>query len=134
MAQYNVTFACGHTQAVSPKGPEKCHARKIAWLRTQQCPACKLAAEQERARQEAAAQGLPELVGTAKQIAWALTVRRSMLSAIRQCLHTAVASGDMSPDDAFSIDQRVSAIAEARFWIENRDNRPEAVVHLVCKP
>ena len=129
--EYTVTFACGHTQKVDLKGPYKDHGRKLGWLRTQKCLDCKRAAEQEAIRQEAASQGLPDLIGTDKQIAWALSLRRSMLPAVRQCLHAAVAAGQISSDDAYSIDQRVCAVKKARFWIEHRDDRPDVLVDLV---
>lgn len=40
MSQYDILYACGHTGTVRLYGPETTRQRKIAWLRTVDCPRC----------------------------------------------------------------------------------------------
>ena len=71
MAKYDVTYACGHIAEIQLYGPGKERTRRMDWMRTQECPACKASA----AAAVNAAAGLPELMGTPKQVAWAESIR-----------------------------------------------------------
>ncbi len=96
MAQYTVTYSCGHSDTVQLYGPTKDRERKIAWFeKSGRCASCYRALKAaERVEQEKANEaeniasadanlvaGLPALTGSEKQIAWAETIRAKALAA-----------------------------------------------------
>ena len=95
MAKYDVTFSCGHTETIQLFGKETDRQRKIKWYeehcvcsscyKKQQEEARKAAAE--KAAAEASKLGLPELIGTPKQIAWAEEIRCDIVKSINNCNH-----------------------------------------------
>ena len=97
MAKYNITFSCGHTATISLFGKESDRQRKIAWYEENGiCPECykkKIAAERQAAADEAEVaakeMGLPELEGSEKQVAWANTIRGSIVKEVNECLNNA---------------------------------------------
>lgn len=89
MAKYKVTYTCGHEGVVNIIGPNKDREWKLAYEEAKLCPDCykaKLEAERQKQNAEAAeanqTAGLPKLEGTEKQIAWAETIRKSILEGI----------------------------------------------------
>lgn len=90
MAKYYVEFSCGHTDEVQLFGKMSERERKIGWLeREGLCPACWEAQKAEQRQREVEAaekaakeKGLPELTGTPKQVAWAVTIRAKMMQSI----------------------------------------------------
>lgn len=85
MAQYEITYRCGHKDTVQIYGTNT-HGereRKAAWYGTIDCPKCQ-AANTIKANKE---EGMAELEGSDKQIAWAESIRGKimpMLDAERQ--------------------------------------------------
>lgn len=71
MAQYGITYRCGHTATIQIYGTNVHGERKkkAAWYGTVDCPACRAA----RARREH--DGLPALKGSDRQVAWADDIR-----------------------------------------------------------
>jgi hypothetical protein len=63
-----------------------------AWLATMPCGECERAAQRAAVEEAAVAQGLPELVGTPKQIAWAQTIRYEVLARVA-CEREELAAG-----------------------------------------
>lgn len=126
MAKYNVEFSCGHTEMVELFGKEADRQRKIAWLEKEGlCPDCFKAkkaaehkAENDAAKAEAEKEGLPELTGSPKQVAWAITLRQQVLDDIAGILaKTPVQSQKMALDfKAWAVGQ-----TESRFWIDHRN-------------
>lgn len=102
MAQYEVKFSCGHTGIIQLFGKETDRQRKISWYEKHGlCPECyrkqqeeekKAAAEKTAA--EAASLGLPELVGSPKQIAWADKIRVGIVNTIADCNQKLLAAAD----------------------------------------
>ncbi len=89
MAKYTVTYACGHEDTIQLYGPHKDREWKLAREAEKLCSECyRVKVEEERKKQnEEAAKanqeaGLPALVGTEKQIAWAETIRKEIIEAI----------------------------------------------------
>ena len=117
MAKYNVTYKCGCEGEVQLVGKHADRDRKLAWLTTQQCRAC----ESKAAAADAAAAGLPELTGSPKQIAWAISLRAERIAALDNMLSKVTS---MSADAAAKWQQcreSVLAQAESRYWIDSRD-------------
>lgn len=102
MAKYNVKFSCGHTATIELYGKEKDRQRKIAWYEENGlCPDCyrkqqeeEKKAAAEKAAAEAASFGLPELVGSPKQIAWADKIRVGIVNTIADCNQQLLKSGE----------------------------------------
>ena len=102
MAKYDVTFSCGHTETIQLFGKETDRQRKIKWYeehcvcsscyKKQQEEARKAAAE--KAAAEASKLGLPELIGTPKQIAWAEEIRCDIVKSINNCNKKLLAAAD----------------------------------------
>lgn len=86
MSWYYGTFSCGHEGRVNIVGPVKHRQWKADIQFEKMCPDCyekHLAAERERMNKEAAEKAkemeLPELIGTEKQVAWAITIRQDLI-------------------------------------------------------
>jgi hypothetical protein len=74
--QYHIQHSCGHEVTHQIFGKNADRVDKIEWLKGQPCLDCKREAENEAANNLAAEQGLPPLVGSPKQVAWANTLRQ----------------------------------------------------------
>ena len=102
MAKYDVRFSCGHVAMTCLYGKEVDRQRKIAWYKENGlCPECyrkqqeeEKKAEAEKAAAEAASFGLPELVGSPKQIAWADKIRVGIVNTIADCNQQLLKSGE----------------------------------------
>ena len=94
MAKYDVRFSCGHTVTVQLYGKESDRQRTIEWYKNYGlCPECykkKIAEEKQAAADEANAEakkmGLPDLKGSEKQVAWANTIRGSIMKEVNEDL------------------------------------------------
>lgn len=143
MAKYDVTYSCGHTGVVELHGKSEERQKRLAYLRTIECPDC------YRARQTAAAvkqldldtsNGLPRLEGTEKQISWAIMIRAKFSENVGH-FRTSLASDHRravmnNPVRKEEIDEThernlkvidwaeqilLSTQTSASWWIENRD-------------
>ena len=77
MAQYDITYRCGHTDTVQIYGTNVHGEResKAAWYGTIDCPKCQ-AANTIKANKE---EGMADLEGSDKQIAWAESIRGKIM-------------------------------------------------------
>jgi Ni,Fe-hydrogenase I small subunit len=139
MAKYTVTHFCDHEVEYQLVGPHKERDRKIAWLEGQNCPDCRKA-EFNAANAQAAAQvtdaDLPELNGSEKQVNWARTIRAQKAPKIREILaHTVAAYQKDDMAAAVAMVERVAYQvldnAEARYWIDSREDRPLELLETV---
>lgn len=136
MAKYTVKHICGHTHEHVLFGKGTDRERKLTWLATVDCPECykaKQQAEREAANQKAAednaAAGLPALVGTEKQIAWAETIRSKKIKSLNQLileLKEFIANPNSSEEDkatcshCIKIVENHKAENSASWWIDNQ--------------
>jgi hypothetical protein len=153
MTKYAIHHSCGHTVEHQLYGPGKDRDRKEQRLAKQPCESC----DRER-RAEAACianAGLPALLGSAKQIAWAEEIRANLLAQIdaqvaAQC-QCWLAMPESEAVRALSEDKRgqamalladlraktlarvqqVRAEASCRWWI---DNRAASITDLITAP
>lgn len=159
MAKYSVTYSCAHTETVRLIGPHRDREWRLSKMEGQLCPECYRArlAEERAARSAEAAEAnaaaeLPELTGSAKQIAWAETIRKDKIDRIE----AAIEAADKDPEPEYRriassvlIDSRfrrmrvsteapelqqgldwVLGQSSAHWWIENRERRPEDLLLL----
>ena len=82
MATETLKRSCGHETEVQLSGPTRNRERMRARLATMPCRECERAAQRAAVEEAAVAQGLPELAGTPKQIAWAQTIRHEILTRV----------------------------------------------------
>lgn len=86
MSRETIHHRCGHTSIQKLFGNSKERARKAIWIgERSDCPDCEkaaFAAANAAAAIENADNGLPELTGSEKQIAWAETIRKGKLESI----------------------------------------------------
>lgn len=91
------------------------------------------AKEAEQIREDAERDGLPvDLVGTEKQVPWALRIRAEL---IRGAYEVLVESGELS-DAEFEEQVLVTArpLDRARWWIDNKDAAAEDLPELLADP
>src|SRR5690606_33658073 len=83
--RYTVIHSCGHMAEHKLTGPQRYREYKLRKLAEGLCPTCQ-AEERERQLAEAARrnreEGLPPLVGTEAQVAWAEHIRREALDGL----------------------------------------------------
>src|SRR3954454_11511057 len=87
MAWESIEHTCGHPARHQVYGKRDAREREMRGLSASPCPDClavELATERQKASEAAAAAavetGLPALVGTEKQIAWAERIRADLLA------------------------------------------------------
>lgn len=129
MAKYEVRHSCGCVEVVNICGTNAHGERdsKIAWLESVPCRAC----HAEALKKEADAEGMAQLVGSEKQIAWALDIRAQMISLLKgegeAKIERFCAQGKTTPERiaagravvARAIGN-IKAVEEARWFIDNR--------------
>lgn len=135
------TFTCGHECEIEVGGYSEEYARDRATERFGGlCPACQKAEnerkhkeEAEIAEKEAIDLGLPKLVGTDKQIRWALSLRRNFYKYVEKL---AMRADDAELENIFStypgilanhrdkyleIDDEPDKIVQKKLWVENKE-------------
>lgn len=97
MAKYDVTHACGHTTTYQLVGPNRQREYRLGRLESEECSACRNARQNAESAEAAKKVGLPALAGTEKQIAWAETVRASLVKECGRWLVAAEQSPELKP-------------------------------------
>lgn len=130
MATYTVTRACGHKEKINLSGKadrrqwmlENVEKQKICYFCYQKELQEKRENENKKAAEEARKMELPELTGTEKQIAWAETIRLSVLKKTEEVL-------DNVPEKKKQLEEyghflqgiaEIEKQAKASWWIEHR--------------
>lgn len=141
VAKYSVTYACGHTDTVNLIGPKRTREWMLKDKETQVCPDCyraeleaKREAERAAALAEAAEQELPTLVGTEKQVAWALTLRKKYLEVLDGVLQRAPLQASVDRAIAQQAIESIQRESSAVWWIENgRNPSDREIMTLIAK-
>lgn len=133
MAKYGVTHSCGHEVVHQIYGPHKGRDSKVEWLSSRPCTDCwrkeqdeQRAAASAKAAEANQAKGLPALTGSAKQIAWAESIRASAIAKLGDLPALALdrlseqAAGELR-DALILLQSEITDQAEAKWWIDNRD-------------
>ena len=130
MAQYGITYKCGHTDTVRIKGINWFGKRKkkIAQYRTIDCPACRLAKARRRH------DGLPALEGSDEQVIRAADIREKIMEALK-ILEQILEKLDETQHDRRATEAReefahnvawIKAQTSASWWIEHQ-NQSDAI-------
>lgn len=140
MAKYFVKFKCGHEDRVELFGKNTDREAKMAWMSENMlCSECykkMLEEENAQASAEAKASGLPELEGSAKQVSWAVSIRKEKLAAMGKIMEQLLGKlpenfivdankqfgcNFVSAEELFSdVIDNYSKHDSAKFWIESR--------------
>ena len=149
MASYNITFGgCGHQGTITLVGNSKTRESRIKHLeRNGTCSTCYAAAKKaERAQAESdkadkakiLAPTLSNLVGSEKQVAWAIKIRAEMITGFAETIKP---TSDKYPAEvnAFLAQLKsdvMAGIAEqssAKWFIDNRDANPTELIRPSAK-
>ncbi len=139
MAHYDITYTCGHADRVNLIGPHRARASRIAYLESGPCFECHKTEQHQVARAQAEEMDLPALVGTEKQVAWAETLRVTILAKIEAEVAAIEAQtpADYTPTDADRAVLRavaaISAETSAKQWIEWRYDAPSQIIRTVYR-
>ena len=85
MAQYDLTYSCGHKGEICLAGEVNERKRKIEWMETSgDCPECYKSKQIKKTEEIRKSQGLLNLEGSEKQIAWAEKIRDEKIKSLTQ--------------------------------------------------
>ena len=132
MAQHTIDHTCGHSQTHNLYGPHVDRDRKEAWLQNTVCSDCyreaqdsARSAENASAAEANQAAGLPALVGSEKQIAWAESIRKPICEALSKFEADFKPHPDLSESAAEELGDAVALLVdeirlktECRWWID----------------
>lgn len=137
MAWNEINYSCGHKGRVQLYGHHTARDSKKSWMERGVCPDCYRAQkeaerkmENELSAEKAKKAGLPELIGSEKQIAWAETIRKNALMSPKNTICPSEIFESKNPDnEQRAIYSAVSAARSrlenersAKWWIENRNS------------
>ena len=130
MASYTIVRACGHEAQVKSRGATPARERKLDRERQRICRRCAIEKQRLEAEFAAEADELPELTGTPKQIAWAMTLRYKALADAEMHLDYLRESGQLKGRvgkdmELFTAQKErvlepLKARTEAAWWIDQR--------------
>lgn len=116
--KYDVKMSCGHMVTIQLFGKGEERERKVKWLEENGlCQKCQLDAEKKLARSK----NLSELIGTVKQINWALRIRNRLIQDFE-----AIGNPKDSGYERFM--EWFKNHTDARFWIDHEDCMPRQIV------
>lgn len=141
MAQYPITYKCGHSEVKQLYGPGKDRERIINGAKNQLCPACYKREQTRAAAEWSTTQGLPALTGTEAQVNYAVAVRRQLLEELdraeprlRKDLQS---SPQFKPAYLPLYEQTLADIrtqTAAAWWLDRKDREIRRVVAEVFQP
>lgn len=112
---YEVKYACGHVGTVNITGKSSERENRLNYLATCDCVDCHKAKKEQECQAFEAAEKLPQLSGSEKQIAWAKTIRREKLNEIKEFLNRFKSDEGTKAFEDWAKNQ-----SSAAFWIDNR--------------
>lgn len=144
MAKYKIERACGHEAQVKVRGPILTRERKLDHVRQRICRRCSIEKQRAEAAAAAEAEDLPALTGSAKQIAWAMTIRHTAIADAEAYLNHLRESGqlkgrvgkDMELFEAQKerVLEPLKARIEAAWWIDRRDESGATLLESLWDP
>lgn len=151
MAQYTISYQCGHTAAEQIYGTDAHgeRGREAERRGARLCRDCYRTQQEQAATAQAEAQDLPALQGTEKQVAWALTIRAKLIAEIdlwygdaQRAYATHIQARGTWPTDAerTQMAEIEAAVARLRgeprstYWIDHRNETGKAIVRALMAP
>ena len=160
--KYRIKYACGHEGDIDLTGPTRERERKLEWYATCSCKECQ-EMERKKATEEMTKElGLPDLQGTEKQIDWAARIRineirdlgeyvdriKERIDSLVERLARAEEKGNVEMAEKRKANLEywrkrlpvvietydgISAITEAHWWIEHRENTADQLIEAYQK-
>lgn len=137
--KYDVTYSCGHTATIQLYGSTAEREHKIAWMeREGLCPDCYREQQKEENARKAkeALEGieLPELTGTQKQIAYAMSKRDEFISdfgtdAVKHIYHLEHLEGEEAEKAQQELDRKGVDYETAMASVYRRQPKATACLH-----
>lgn len=139
MAWRTVEHACGHTEDYQFYGKGIDRDRKQKWMATNDCTACKKETEAQRRELEKAENlkmikssgfdiSYPDLVGSTKQIAWAVELRAKFVAAILSNIGQSTYTNEQIETLKQYTRDIVSDQVDSRYWIDSRDKSLTSII------
>lgn len=126
MAKTTITMRCGHTEVHNITGPYAGRGReadRIARCNCEPCAIARLAAVNAASALSNAATGLPTLIGSPKQVAWAESIRQPLSAITPELTRALGARVGATSEEIEGAVSRVEGWLEqtrAAWWIDNR--------------
>lgn len=121
--RYHIVYKCGHEENVNLNGRQNSQSY-ADWLAAGICKECYQAQKLADRKAYNETEGLPELTGTERQVAWADKIRYEMYKEIKNILN--VYYEDEGKPEFLGW---LKGQAEAKFWIDNRDKEPGEIIY-----
>jgi len=147
MAKYEIDRICGHWEIIQLYGQYDDRRYKLEKVEPKKlCEECyqkqideQRAAEAVKAVEMAQQHGFPALTGSAKQIAWAETIRYKMMVEIEKIINSTLGAADLAtlaaygftPDDLQQGVRLISTQMAASWWIEHRHLTGKTLINLL---
>jgi len=80
MAKYDVTYRCGHEATVQLFGKSSDREWKLDQMRLELCDECAYELKKKQIAEWSVEEGLPQLIGSEKQINWANEIRMDLIN------------------------------------------------------
>lgn len=113
--RYHIVYKCGHEENVNLNGRQNSQSY-ADWLAAGVCKECYQAQKLAERKAYNEAEGLPELTGTERQVAWADKIRYELHRKIKNVLNVYYEDEGKS-----EFMDWLKGQSEAKFWIDNRD-------------
>lgn len=123
MAQYTITYKCGHNATVNLFGKVDDRKNKIAWMEKGLCKECYIKAQNAEIKE--ADSHFKPLSGSEKQITWAMRIRKEFTDKIFATIPD-TEDGNLVKN-VFNQTLDDDRLLTAKFWIDNRDNLKKAI-------
>ena len=139
MANYSITFSCGHAVERQLYGKLDQRQSYIDWARKSGvCPACKSADKAAACEAVEIEHALPQLSGSPKQIKWARDIRAAKVAEIEAEFARVLPRVQADKMDIYERQcalgwQLIAAVTEARVWIDRREQAGMAIIQALHK-
>lgn len=132
MAQYTISYTCGHSESVNLYGPHFSRESRVAFLERGECFACYKQHTTQVSSAQAEELELPALIGTDAQVAWAETLRIKKLNEIEETVER-YEKDDKAYRQILMAVEKISNETSAKQWIEWRFMMPMQIINGALK-
>lgn len=138
--KYDVTRICGHKQRINISGSDDRIKWMLNWYSNSPCPDCKIKADREKRLEYAEKIGMAELIGSEKQVNWAIKIRDGLMRQLTNDLAEMQSDMEKITDSAEYEDWKNAYLKcsdayealcvedRASWWIEHRDDDSDALL------
>lgn len=135
MAQYDITYQCGHVIREQLYGKTSERQRRMEDAQYRLCPECYRAEQIAKATEANESAGLPALTGSEKQITWAEQIRAKLMAELAEMEAAAAKSNGTEAQKQQLADAAATlrAKASAAYWIDSRELTARALIVAIIR-